>query len=1047
MPKSTSTEEQNIGFAPVFAQASAEDIPLPFHQAISEVPEGIKSTVLPPAVKFTSGSITKLIKRNAIVATHWYNLPLVDGLRSVASIYKVVAAAAFNYQRTHQDAFFEAYPELLIKKSTEGTTTSDLRRDYKIYARRIAHYWYEYGEAKKMQLGALINLLTLTRLNGNETMKKIASDVRWSRINTSCVLAERFPSPKGLEAYVTSKSRYATGKTTFGADIVSIGLWKTDVLGTANSKDIPLDNVTIAKADGSGSIPDLSQYDNGDPDLLIDAMTVTLHQFANAYTDSISPFGQPVTAPEIENGKTRYIAEGTDGIYFRLNKGVEDSAIVGKFGVTSALTKRLWALYDMWTNYLTFAFSDMMDPNNDKYTYAVNELHIIEPSSKNEDLLKTIRSLDNFDIVSLAQLMTYKIKNSVNSATVVKFAPAFYDATDASHLPFEDDNLIDLNTNRYPVESSNIPYIIKAAKKWPHLNPTMFVDDANDGNPPIVLNSAMSLGREMVLTAQQSDYGRNVAPVGKYATMLDYAVSCSAAPDISRAEGLGIGSKAFEGYVSDGNSIVYEECPDTPWLMSQPLIDSSDLSQCGFNILISNDDPSPNEWERFLIDKNNYADGAAATNFVGTIAGSSSNAVPVAPAYGSAKQVSDVVVYARAHVTNPTYRAEKEHMLVFVGAGIFNHPWLCGSKKTSGYYCNHLNSDSASVMSNIFKLTIAGESDADWIQDVALWNRMCSEFTAKHSDASNPVDLFAIILGRQIAGNNVNVYDFEFGPDYGPVDICAMIPMTNDRNDTIPKVGSSYAYEGSDKAFTPEFANIDFSAGGTGDINNSVEVTITKPIAYDPILSPLQWLVSFLSSITFPKVKVDSFGGYEASSEINAITVVFSDVSKWMESLTSRIVTQFVGMHDTKPFWSPIDLSAEACAIAASDRFPENNILALPRVVQSQKKNNFKSHVGGKPNDKDEINSITGKSGSSSGKKARTNPSRGGWGRKRSQETRSKGTEVNSDSLPGVSSSSSEIASLGKEGGISDLSDKKDDKSFDRRKRDNMGQDNVLGAI
>jgi len=974
---------------PAFAIASAEAMPLQFEQVVSDAPDGMKVTTQPPAIKLTRKSVRKSIKRNAVIASHWLNLPLVDGLISVSRTYKVIEKMAFNYQREHQDAFFEAYPDMLILSDTERSlrdqlTTSVLRRDYRKYAKRVAHYYYQYCEAKKMQTGALANLLLLTRFNGNEMWKKIASDVKWSKINGHCNLYERFPSPVGLEAYITQYSRYAAGKTTYGADIISFPLWITDIWGNRMNHSIPVDSLTVlANKDltyGTGPLqaelhkgapatvidPNMQGYQGLNP-LFTNMKTVAErygYSIATNGTNNETPFGVvPPSMPKIENGSTlsALSKDGTQEASCKLNLDGTAGAFTGN-GVTDNLTGRLWRNYDFWTAYMVKAFPEMMDPNSDLYSFASEQLKTIQPSSKLEDMLNAIRANKQFDITSLAEKMVYKGGGAATTANIIKFAPLiFANDADVDDI-FKDDSVFAGNYERYSVDDTNTVAMISDSKKWPGLAPTIFFGNGNF--TPVVMNATSMAGYDFDGMPTDDDKWdaskRSYSITGKVASYADFVRASSYDPENSRVEAVGVTDEYLKEFMLGiHDAVVYEEYPDFLSVLQQPLIDNSDLSQCGFNVVISAEDPNANDWALWFMNYANYADETGTSKQVPgghiTIDGKSVP-TPYSTVYGGDHTGSgDNTVYTKAaHVANQEYLEYLGHAFVFVGGSIFQHPIQALGNRDCGFFVNRINASNGledmenyvGELNNIFSISPrdrpADAAFSAMLAGATNWIALKGEQTL-----ADTFDCYYAVINlihkstALIASDVYQIATWMFDPAYGPIfPIMAQQPFGNLADHT-PQPGVTGVYEPSIAAIAPKvtFAKVCMMPGNSNlPVNNPTDKVISRPETYAIDKTPAEDLLFFISLIQFSQVKVDPLSG-EISVDLD--TVYQFDLQtqgKWIYSMAAVQVAQFAGLRDTKPFWKAVLDKFKSIVINETGLMPENNILAEPRLPRAVKK-------------------------------------------------------------------------------------------------------------
>lgn len=1053
-------QNQQLSFvtgAPSYSIATAATMPLQFVKAVSDVPDGMKVSTLPPGIKLTRNSLRKAIKRNGIAAMHWVNLPFVDALTSVSRIYKRIEIMAFNYQRQHTDAFFEAYPELLIFPDDEGTeqsslTTSILRRDYRKYCKRLAHYYYQYIEAKKVQTGCLFNLFVLTKLNGNELWKRIATDVRWSKINTHCNLYERFPQPVGLENYLAPLMRYAVGKTTYGADVYSVPLIRTEVWGNVLQHAQDISSQLFGVGTETGKIEsyqfsfDQEYSINSHAEALIKNIWRVASQYGEQAESSNTvrrPWLTPLSMPPVENGTVISAQEaGQAAVIASQNRDkMQDSDAMSGNGVQDdSLTGRLWHNYDFITSYLTIAFHDMMDPNSDKYVFAMSELKLIEQSSKLEDLLKLIRDQDNVDITSLAAHMSYRNQNQPNTATIVKWAPLIYDSNvDHSTDFFRDPSVFSDNFERYDVEDNNTTRMLEKSKEWPRLTPTLFFSESET---PYAVNATAFAGIE--LDADGTISQATLSPTGKFASILDLATTASVNPESTKLETFGVTdefTKSFFGVV--GDAVVYEEDPNFVTVNVQRPFDNSDLGQCGFNILIGSADPNPNEWDMYFTNSSNYVKDDATTTGKTLTVSIDSSTVPSSDAFK--KTGSD---FNRAHCVNSDYIDYMKHVIVFVGGGIFQHPIQARGNVDCGYFRNTLKlatgGDTETLAEALARLSpSAGDSTKELAISTMLIN--AGAFT---KDLDDPASAAVVYKMGHIADGETDITTWIFNPQYGPV---FPIMQQNPFGNVAPAAPimlsggiSAMTYIPTSDAQTPKTAAFDMT-----DVEDPLDVQAREYPTYDITLTPGEHLLYFLSKIVIPLYGVDEDTGSITDGGLIA-EYSMSTISKWLWTTTAVQAAQFVGIHETLPFWSVNESKPAAVSLNSSSQFPENNVIAEPRRARSVK--NANTSIGSFTSDqnftpKSEYNESNGGNFSSKHRSHKTHKGKGNrFKRGKSKDTATSSPDGLRKSESAETESSLIESSQDKIPMVADYSTSSEDKKGKKMKKSQLSSDALASS-
>lgn len=957
-----------------FALANVRQMPLQFEKAISDVPDGLKVSTLPPDIKLTSRSIRKALKRNAIVLIHHVNACLVDELVSVSRYYKIISQMAFNYQREHENAFFDIYPDLVILSDEEeqqiaaGTLVFDTnykRQNYRKFAKRLAHDIYDYHEAKKMQTAALLNLMSFTRFNGNEVTKSIASQVRWTYINTNCVLYERFPSFIGAEAYQTQLMSVALGTSTYGADLISMPYQITDIYGNRGFHCQPIDSLISRIEKDYGVLPNFTGENLPNFDKLkelTDHMKRTIANYGQAtptYTAGKPSFTKFSPAMmKIENGGS-YSAVGAAFTVAQAKMNVdgdivqtENPAGLGLDG--DQLTNRMWSAFKFWTNYLVTVHPEFMDPNSDKYEFCISQLKILEPSSKLEDLISKVRALPNIDIADLASRMSYKKSGQVTTANIVKWSPMDFTSTEAGYT-FRGSTFAD-NYERLEVDSNNTADMINKSKAWPKLGPTMFFDKNKLSNKPLVANCVPMVGVDFP-AHNDGSVGSEMLQTctGKNAAFLDYCIANGIDPNSSNMEFVAVTDEFVKDFCKQDitKGIVFEECPDFVTVLSQPAIDCSDLLQCGFNVLVSADDPNPNAWEQYFCDPENYRKVDSHADIITTVIKSGANAL--GPCFNNQ--------FGRAHLANEAYLTKLKHAMIFAGVGIFMSPLAALASSDVGYFVNGLQLVPKS--GDVYGFPAAGMNSVDACFQgtgnfgVNLKEMVLSAGTASRTSGAkantNLSQVISTIHGT--VADDMNIQIWSISPEYGRILIAHDKFDLSGISTIIPSAGlatpavSQFGNIPTIGLIKPLTGNIATEGSVDNDDAGWPTIGLTVKEMDLQFLFPAAQLLFFIGSITIPQLYVDPESGIFTSGEPYKIDML-SDY-KWVFSTIAKQVAMFAGINATIPFWdSGIQAGSPSFNIASTHDIPENNIAAEPRVprgVRTSGKNFANQHGGARP--------------------------------------------------------------------------------------------------
>lgn len=1017
--KDSSPSTDELG-TPRFAAANVDKINVSeVVQLVSEVPTGTKVTTVAAQMKPTLKSRRRVLNRGTVFAMNWFNTPLKDGEMYVASAYQIIKTMAANYQRTHQDGFFEAWPGCLIKeKSEEIPATNEIRAKYEDYSERLAHYAWHYYNAKCMLTGALANLLILSRLNGNTLMKDIAADCKWSRVNTYTNMYSRFPTPIGLDDFIASNSAYAIGKTSYGADILSIPQWIVDIYGNRGCHALTPDSM-ITNRGGLGQDFVSSNLDNPSGDGLF--ANILLENVFNA----ISEYGANPSntdgnnyyprMPRVENGTTLTVQDSTGDVTVALNS---DSFWMGKDSndpkvARNQISATAWKNYMYWQDYMIRNFPEMLDPNSDIYVFFTTQLKLVEPAKTPKAMLDIIHSLKNIDMVDLRESMKYKRNNAATTNTILKWMPLCGGSLgrNCSRENLADaEQCFDENFHRYKTHGLGTAAMIHENSKWPRLTPTSFTKcvDGNDNIDddkafvPFVFNAGPSVGIEMLNSdpTNTSDGVNESAiqfPVGKFAYLLDLACTRLSDPEHGHVSGYGITEGAMKEFIDNANGIVFDEDPSNVRIFTQPLIDVTDPFQCGFNIILSNTILTPNEW-RWYLDPESYADGAnpeAAIRDFG-----SGNKVTTEPAIADTTSSTGASIM---HITNPKYMDLIKYAIMFVGDGIFDQPY------------QNLSSNLAALP--IYEIQMGTYKDATvkrfadkWTEPAVATNPangyeaielsiLGAGVTEHINDEIKPASGVVMDMLRTYdkTTNNLDVVLSLFNPAYGPIKIVAH--CADDYAGKVPNSIWNQTLSGPTqinlKPTLVDVTHLDKLAAGFANLK--------RQVLWDAVKYAVHYWIEFLSEYQFNPAAYDTgYAMYITPREQPFEPIMVTDPGHTFRTFLSSINAQFCGCDKFNPFWSSDNLSESRMKtlppkLTTTFAMPENYVQAEPRVARSttspaKNYNDVKAKTTGWKTKVDESEKAMGGSHKQCGNKSR-------HGKRPCKDNKKGRNEINADGI------------------------------------------------
>jgi len=667
----------------------------------------------------------------------------------------------------------------------------------------------------------------------------------------------------------------------------------------------------------------------------------------------------------IENGAT-FVAVTTSGVedddetaqptssaYARLNDdGLRD--IDDPFhGAQTQLTKSVWNAWQFWDDYLMRFFPQLSDPFSDSRNIMETLLHLVEPAMKVEDVNKAVRATKVLDLADLASKMVYKRDNMANTATFIKWAPLLWkqnfdpetDDINTRNMSQFDiysndphpgiaaavySSVFEANFNRYPVDSDNIAEVILVAKEWPHLNPSFFPNREFKDTHHVI--NAVDFGGDPFIKAGMDV--RIIPVTGRYASYLDYTLAYSHNPDECEITSAGVDQETFTHFASTpaDNIVVFDECPDSPFVLSQPILDPTDLYQCGFNILLSSESKYWNEWEEFLLDPSHYTGGISAENLAAV---SLKDLQPLSPAWYNSENVAK-----RAHVANPEYLRKVRNAFVFVGTGVFNHPVAALAAVNANHFSLDIDCVNDHASDFIDKL-FTGANTVLSLTEQSMRNAAMRDSRDANEGNFSSMNQAISVASVDTAHKYVSI--FTFAPDYPPV-LIARQYSSSSANGSLPVDPSfnnltylqGWTFDDTSASGTRVNPRIDQTAGGSLSENASPFIATKKKNLLNFRNLALKSLIFFLKSVKFniPNVTIDG----RIVDDDQPTLLELHTHSDWLLSMSGNCKAMFAGLRDTIPFWDRVLKveMAKAPSIATGPDFATNDIMVPPRSLISR---------------------------------------------------------------------------------------------------------------
>lgn len=903
-------------------------------QYVSDVPTGTKAEAVRVKLQPTSRSKAQSLQRSTVTANHNLNPPIRDGLRYVRGVYLTTHDMAENYQRTHNDAFFEQWADLIIDISDPESeivhSTSELRMSTKLYSKRLAHYYFQYSNAVTMLYASAVNLMIASRYQGNEMMADIAYRTRWGVINSNMVLLDSFPVPKGLVKYLIDNSKYAVGKTSYGADILSMPLWKTDIYGNRGYHSLPVDNMVTTTAGAGTSIAAMDPKNEANNDAVrmfnlvaniqktIDEYSLNTKTFSASARDGKKSITWSPFMPRLENGGYHVESQGDTVMAAPANLDACDTRR-SAIGSDNPFTATLWNNFFYWLDYCITQFPEMMDENSDMYEFGIGQLGLFESAPDVKSIYDGVRNLPNINMNDLLKRMCYKGKNEMNTATIVNFMP-FVDGTKSAEA-VRTQARMNINFERYDVDLDNIPKMVAQAKSFPGIAPAVFGNPIEGSeqvsvaageavNLPFVMNTIPTVGFEGANEVILPQLDLNPSLVGKFATMFDMACSNSLDEEASSISTLGVSDTFAHDYVTSGDGVVYEEDPTTLHFPVARLIDNTDPYQCGFNLFCSYNSEKKDESVRFFMNSDNYKDDLEV-ELDGDIDGYTDS---------TGKKT-------HRHIANGSYFSDIKYALIFMGTGIFDHPVVTYAKLGA---CNPLHSvgllaaDSDEAITS--RLNV-GLNLGNTAADVEWAITAQAAYSGSYSTMVDGTGANAFV--GKTTTDPTTVIDYLFSPFYGPVKIMTLSENISGVLQLNPFQSSGVDVQtNSAQKFDAGFVNAShFDLMGKG---------VRRDVLYNSAFDgPKSW-VPFVATFRLKPIIEDVAGRFvfatDTTKDVNIVAA-----PQFYRTLFNKVRVQFAGSEDVQPFDSCADIKfaqqMESIASIEGETWdmPENNILAAPR--------------------------------------------------------------------------------------------------------------------
>lgn len=1019
-------------FDPVYVMGNTANVPLPFSKAISDVPDPLHLEYLDCKIQFMDSNVEERFENGHFIpALHFLNLPERNDFLAASSIYAKMKPEIVNTDTQEYVPYFRKYPRAIIYCSSDSNpafwVNSEYCREHGLEAAsRLAQYYAAFRETKLKQQGAMFNFFNMLNFNGDERTKNIMRNVRWSWLNGFLNQYMKTPSWNGDEAYLIKYTAMAVGKNAAGGDIVSLPWWNDTIWGNIACHVLPLDNATKLQFTSTGvayddTVTKVTARVDADESTFGDKSKLKIARLlGNMYityvTHGVNPElsinresdttgmrwddGDAIdiypSLPHIENPWTMWFASGSgsgeesiQASSGHMNDATLQQMYAPEWGQQDNLTARAWNAYTHWTNILERVFPEMSDKSSDKYVLA-KHFGFITDSTIPDKLRKAISEKKYFKMEDMAQYMSYRdgTGKRASTATIIRSTPPIHESYPAvQKMGYTRQDCIDYNFCRYNLHLDDADAVLSNYQNFPHLNPSTFIvpqeDDVTGVNmasfEPAVVNTIPYFGK---LSGGNGGDDRHIATLtGKYGAIYDMTkVNGEYRQGENKVFGIGVTKEILSDSLTlDSNTIAFKELPEQVMTYQMPLIDNSDPFQCGFYLMVSNDDAHENVWSSFFKDKANRANETCSQTRTSKITFGDDVDYPASDAFDW--DHSDTTKFQRCDIANPDYLKRMKHTLIFLGGDIFNHPLvrythpLCSiptqvlnNKKIEAKLKSYFNvaveytpADYESLIYTPNSATV-GKVIADLVSgQLGGW-----KYVTKHTASEEDPSTKHVKILSSYRGVIQNFADDETGshgliwmcdPKYGPVNpICALSPAAY-LCDKLPRIATTANNPSTDPAINTVTA-LDFDSGVTeissysgatsaGSVTAAESVN-TGRFNKDVGFRAGEWWVFFVDKITSWFERGGVYGSEHLRTQTSPYTISFRSQAKWAATLAAQTIASAISKGVKRNFWELGYQPEDDTEFASVEGLPSNDVVAEPRIPRGRMTNNATTSITGR---------------------------------------------------------------------------------------------------
>lgn len=963
-----------------------------FIRYANPLPTKIGGANAPNTLRLTPKSKDVQVREGPIIGSYWLNVPRSEAVITIPKLTKAMEAIVESYQREHQTAYFEQFPGLVILNDTEytkGVNSSWLRVNYKKLCSRAAHRVFNYIDAVKSFYASMVNQIAIGAFNGPSSVKELAKQFKWTSLNTVSNAFDRFLMPVGFSDLILNATRQGYGKSNWGAEVFMYPIWRTSIWGNVGKHAITPSDLLAYSNDGVKAVNLDMDSDIGSrptsyaqaANQLLTHMVMAIEQYSHPTgikDDTTIPRKAKPHEPFVTNGSTFVVDNektgGVGSVEIPLNAD-------GYSGDADTISTAFKESFEFWQKHMLTYYSDFTtQANSDWVKFFTNEIKLLEVGKSFKKATDIIQRNKTASISDLLSVMNYKSGNRPNTSTLVRFVPHLCTTglanTTLKHnddfISVSDDELA-LNFERYDATNDDAATMLFESKSWPRITPTAFVkldagnaEVASDGTPVeyFILNAAQNAGNEV-----NPDQSYDRVMIGKDASKLDRFCCVNMDVENSKLFTVGVTAEDAMSFVSNNDAICFAEAPDDVFVAMSPMIDPTDIFQCGFNIWLAADTISSNIWEQFMSKPDSFRFSAANDVFNKTGAYATPSAIY---AGHRAKYLPlpsiNVDKNGNADAILPYSVKVKERLrnyIIFVGSAVFDHPYLktvMDSSMLPVYEAIVKDLTKLPTQLKTMLTKIASEETetklSSLIRKQLMWaagDRTDAVLADQASGSDTMAQALYILQGSDGIGGWL---ESTFNQATGPVPI----PVEGVRPFNF-SIDAGFSGNGNKRSIGEYLPKFGFNAAvkAIAGVMDSIPTdAIERDVLYSPHITAVANLIWFLNTFSSRMVIIDEDGFMPYLTSEPTVKRYVQGLPEWMMGVLNRASIEHPGIEDKTSYWAakPYVSSADGyddtnnVNTAESSAIPYCNIIVEPKTIYSKGEavKNYPPRNSDKPN-------------------------------------------------------------------------------------------------